>query len=126
MTTSALLVCAAVCAFAQANRPQFDVASVKLSTGPGAISVRPMPGGRLTATAPVKLLAMYAYGLQRSQIVGGPDWVNSDRYEIDAKADESADRARLLLMLQTLIEERFQMKAHREMRETQAYVLTAA
>ncbi len=43
------------------------------------MAVRPMPGGRLVATAPVKLLIMNAYGLQHSEIMGGPDWINSDR-----------------------------------------------
>ena len=88
------------------------------------MSVRSLPGGRLAATAPVKLLIMNAYGLQRSEIDGGPDWINNDRYEIDAKAEEdNADRARLMLMLQSLLEDRFQLRSHRETRETPVYAL---
>jgi len=87
------------------------------------MAVRPMPGGRLVATAPVKLLIMNAYGLQHSEIMGGPDWINSDRYEIDAKAEDNANRGRLMLMLQSLLEDRFQIRAHRETRETPVYAL---
>jgi uncharacterized protein (TIGR03435 family) len=75
------------------------------------------------ATAPVKLLIMYAYAFQRSQIVGGPEWINDDRYEIDAKAGENANREQLMAMLQSLLEDRFQMRVHRESRETSVYAL---
>jgi uncharacterized protein (TIGR03435 family) len=113
-----------VAVFAQsAERPKFEVASIKLSVEQRLMAVRPMPGGRLVATAPVKLLIMNAYGLQRSEIVGGPDWINTDRYEIEAKAEDNASRGRLMLMLQSLLEDRFQMRAHRETRESSAYVL---
>jgi len=116
---------AAGCLFAQsADRPKFEVASVKLAADQRVMFVRPMPGGRLTANAPVKLLAMNAYGLQRSEIAGGPDWINDDRYDIDAKAGDDADRARLMQMLQNLLEDRFQMRVHRESRETPVYLLS--
>jgi len=87
------------------------------------MAVSPMPGGRLVATAPVKLLIMNAYGFQYSEIVGGPDWVNADSYEIDAKAAGNADRSQVMLMLQSLLEDRFQMRVHRETRETLVYAL---
>lgn len=113
-----------VTVFAQsADRPKFEVASIKLSAEQRLIAVRPVPGGRLVATAPVKLLVMNAYGLQRSEIIGGPDWINTDRYEIEAKAEGNASRERLMLMLQSLLEDRFQMKAHRETRESPVYAL---
>jgi uncharacterized protein (TIGR03435 family) len=113
-----------VVAFAQsAERPKFEVASVKLLADRSPMAVRPMPGGRLVATAPVKLLIMNAYGFQYSEIVAGPDWINADSYEIDAKAADNADRARVMLMLQSLLEDRFQMRVHRETRETPVYAL---
>lgn len=105
------------------ERPKFEVASVKLLADRSPMAVRPMPGGRLAATAPVKLLIMNAYGFQYSEIVGGPGWIDADSYEIDAKAADSADRARVMLMLQSLLEDRFQMKVHRETRETPVYAL---
>jgi hypothetical protein len=44
------------------------------------MTVKDTPGGRLVANAPVKFLLMNSFGMQRSEIVGGPDWINSDRY----------------------------------------------
>ena len=111
-------------AFAQSGeRPQFEVASVKLSAEQSLIGVRSLPGGRLVATAPVKLLIMNAYALQRSQIIGGPEWINMDRYEIEAKSEGNTSRDRSMLMLQSLLEERFHLKTHRETRVAPAYVL---
>jgi uncharacterized protein (TIGR03435 family) len=57
--------------------------------------------------------------------VGGPGWIESERYEIEAKAEGTADRAQLFLMLQSLLEDRFQLKIHRETRELPTYSLVA-
>jgi len=106
-------------------RPKFEVASVKPSEGQGLQSVRPLPGG-LNADATVRRMMQNAYNLQPYQIAGGPDWVNSERFEVDAKAGGSASRAQLFLMLQSLLEERFQLRTHRETREMPVYALVAA
>src|SRR5579863_8985348 len=111
---------------AQAGAPRFEVASVKPSTEQRPMSVQAMPGGRLVATAPVKLLVVNAYGMQRSQIDGGPGWLNNDHYEIDAQAEGNSSRAELMVMLQGLLEDRFQLKVHREKREIPVYVLAGA
>src|SRR5215471_14622677 len=75
-----------------AVRPAFDVASVKRSSvGPGPIRIEALPGGRFVATnVTLRALIQYAYRLHPSQIIGGPAWLASDRYDIVAKAD-SAD-----------------------------------
>jgi uncharacterized protein (TIGR03435 family) len=106
------------------ERPKFEVASVKVSAEQGGMAVRDTPGGRLVANAPIKLLIMNAFGIQRSEIVGGPDWINRDRYQIEAKGESSSDRNQLMQMLQTLLQERFRMTTHREIRETPAFSLT--
>jgi uncharacterized protein (TIGR03435 family) len=114
----------ALASFGQpSERPKFEVASVKLASEPHPMAVRPMPGGRLVASAPLKLLIMNAYNLQRSEIIGGPEWVNDDRYDIEAKAADNASRSRLMLMLQSLLEDRFQMRIHHETRDTPLYAL---
>ncbi len=87
------------------------------------MSIRVMPGGRLVATAPLKLLIMKAYSMQYSRIIGGPDWINVDRFEIQAKAAQDANLAQAMLMLQNLLEDRFRMKVRRENRETPVYDL---
>ena len=67
-----------------------------------------------------------AYTVQPFQIVGGPDWINSERYAIDAKAAGNASRAQIFLMLQSLLEDRFQLKIHRETRELPVFDLVTA
>jgi bla regulator protein blaR1 len=110
---------------APAARPQFEVASIKPSPSFDRImSVRPLPA-RLTADATLQVLMQYAYGVQPFQLVGGPSWLTSDRYEIEAKADVSANRDQVFLMLQSLLEDRFHLKTHREMKELPVFTLVA-
>lgn len=108
-----------------AARPKFEVASIKPATQQRFMMVRPLPG-RLMADATVKLLMQNAYTAQPYQIVGGPAWIDSERYQIEAKAAGDADRAQLFLMLQSLLEDRFQLKIHRETRELPVYALVPA
>jgi uncharacterized protein (TIGR03435 family) len=89
------------------------------------MTVRPLPG-RLTADAPVRLLLQNAYSVQAFQIVGGPDWIDSDHYAIEAKAAGDPGRAQLFLMLQSLLEDRFHLQIHRDTRELPVYALVAA
>ena len=120
-----LFACGALLLAQSATRPAFAVASVKPSTEQRFQRVRPVPGG-LNADASLKMLIQNAYALQPYQIVGGPSWIESDHYQIDAKADGGATRDQILLMLQSLLEERFQLKVHRETRELPAYALAPA
>jgi uncharacterized protein (TIGR03435 family) len=64
-----------------------------------------------------------AYGIRRYQLVGAPDWVDSDRYNIRAKAAADVTREELMLMVQSLLAERFKLKVHRETREMPIYIL---
>ena len=80
MAAAMLLGITAFALFGQpAARPKFEVASIKPSQEQRFMMVRPLPG-RLTATAPVRLLMQNAYTVQPFQIVGGPAWINSERY----------------------------------------------
>ncbi|MBZ5631925.1 MAG: TIGR03435 family protein [Acidobacteriia bacterium] len=106
-------------------RPKFEVASIKPSQEPGPMTVRPLPG-RLTANATVKLLMQNAYTVHLFQILGGPDWINSERYEIEAKAAGNISRDQMFLMLESLLADRFQLKIHRETRDLPVYTLVAA
>jgi uncharacterized protein (TIGR03435 family) len=105
-----------------AARPQFEVASIKPSVSDGIMNVRPLPG-RLTGDASLQILMQYAYAIQPFQVVGGPSWLVSERYQIDAKADATAGRDRMFLMLQSLLEDRFQLKTHRDMKELPVFAL---
>ena len=109
----------------------FDVASVKPNTSGregGGMSPR---GDRLVATnVTLRSLMVYAFGplkglLMRQQIIGGPQWIDSDHFDIEAKLAgvQSIPPDQIRLMLQSLLEERFQLKFHREMRELPVYHL---
>jgi uncharacterized protein (TIGR03435 family) len=68
---------------------------------------------------------MLAYGIQDAQIVGGPSWLTTEKWDIEAKCENdrrNADETRR--MLRNLLEERFSLKAHRGVGERSVYVLT--
>ncbi|MGB9458991.1 MAG: M56 and DUF3738 domain-containing protein [Bryobacteraceae bacterium] len=127
--TAILLIITAVGLFGQSDAtPRFEVASVKRNiSAPTHMIVRPRPGGGLFAeNAPLIMLIENAYGVQAFQISGGPSWIQSDGYDIEAKGDAKASRAETFLMLRSLLEDRFQLKLHRETKELPVYALTAA
>jgi uncharacterized protein (TIGR03435 family) len=84
--------------------------------------------GRLTATnVTLKRCIMGAYGLGPNQIAGGPDWLDTDRFDIEAKSDRPEDGdGELMARLQTLLAERFKLAVHCETRTISAYVLEVA
>src|SRR5579863_6020017 len=95
--------------------PAFEVASItpcKPGTpappGEHAGMVRfTAPGGRFSATAiDLAYLFEWAYSIQPAQHSGGPSWMETDRYDIAAKAEGNPDDAEMKLMLQTLLAER--------------------
>jgi len=71
----------------------------------------------------LQVLIQYAYGVNSFQIVGGPNWLFTKRYQIEAAADTAANRDQIFLMLRTLLEDRFQLKIHREMKELPVFAL---
>ena len=122
---AALVAITAMAVVGQTARPKFEVASIKPTGSRGGGRMRPMPG-RLTASAPLRVLMEAAYHVQPFQIVGGPEWVESDGYAVDAKASGNPEHAQMMLMLQSLLEDRFQLRIHRESREMPVYALVPA
>jgi uncharacterized protein (TIGR03435 family) len=125
---TALLMVATICAAPQSNQPAFEVASVKAnkSGAPGG-SFGGRPGGQLVVTNnTVRNIVRNSYGLQDFQIVGGPDWMSTDRFDIIAKAASDAPPSEMLLMAQRLLADRFGLVAHRETREIDIYALVMA
>jgi uncharacterized protein (TIGR03435 family) len=105
----------------------FEVASVHLNRS-GSLNTRInlMDGGRLSITnASLKTLIRNAYGLQAFQFDGGPGWLDTDMYDIEAKTGrpEKISDAELPALLQSLLADRFHLKAHWESREATVYVL---
>lgn len=116
-------------AFAQNAPKTFEAATIKL-TPPDSrepLDIRFTPGGRLTVTnQPVRSLVTFAYGVQAWQIAGAPDWFETDRYDISAKADGDPGREEMLALFRALLEDRFRMRLHRETRDGSTYELTTA
>jgi len=108
----------------------FEVASIKLNTGggPGGTGmVRTLPGGRLTADAVLpRFFIQNAYGIRSYQIIGGPSWIESDHYDIQAKVEGNPSQDEFRLMMQRLLEDRFKLKAHRETRDLPVFELSPA
>src|SRR5262245_49789466 len=119
---------------------QFDAASVKPNTGgPGPTMIQMPPNGRVNiVNATARMLLRSAYRLQDYQIIGGPDWLNGDRFDIQASppADYKPEPPPPCagdcpltppqIMMQGLLADRFQLKTHRETRELPVYELTIA
>jgi uncharacterized protein (TIGR03435 family) len=127
-TAAMLVLTGFASAQSPAARPQFEVASVKPNTsGNGMTMIRPPVGGRFTATnARLKNLIGIAWKLQDYEISGGPAWINTDGYDVTAKAaDSNIGIDQLRPMLQSLLEDRFQLKVHRESKEVPVYALLA-
>ena len=137
MKRQALLIVAAVCCGqdkpAVQDKPAFDVASIKPNPGSpdGAISFNVAPSGRVTArNIDVWGLIRQAYRLRDSQIAGGPDWIRKRTFDLQAQpaagTPTPVPNERAMAMLQTLLEERFHLKWHRESRPSKAYGLIVA
>ena len=105
----------------------FDVASVK-PTAPderGGIVHQP-PGGQSYEAigAPLRTIMTVAYTVTDRQISGGPEWIDSERWNIEAKADRRGTSDELHAALARLLEDRFQLKIRHETRELPVYILT--
>jgi bla regulator protein blaR1 len=106
----------------------FEVASVKPNkSGDGRVMISMPPTGRYTATnVPARLMIQQSYGLQPFQIVGGPAWMTSDRFDIVAKAPDGFAPDQIRGMVRALLADRFKFKAHMETREMPIYALMLA
>jgi uncharacterized protein (TIGR03435 family) len=119
----------AACVSGAVHAQQFEVASVKpySASQSNRSSGGKSGNGRLTmSNVTLKRCIMGAYGMGPNQIVGGPAWLDSDRYEIVAKAEQPVGDAVLMTMLQSLLAERFKLAIHRETKAIPAYVLEVA
>jgi uncharacterized protein (TIGR03435 family) len=107
--------------------PAFDVSSVKLNKEGGPSSVRVTPGGMLAVTNNnLRNIIRNAWNITNDQIVDGPDWIDSDRFDITAKAPAPFKQEEARAMLQALLGERFGLKTHMETRELPVYLLVLA
>jgi len=142
MLKLALAVCLAgivtVAALAQQKDAAFEVASVKANkSGDSNGRLQGLPGGRVLATnMPVRPIITFAYQVAGYQLIGGPGWLTTDRYDLNAKMEDNASATPAVpganapnpmqLALQRLLEDRFKLKVHHETREMDIYALVLA
>jgi uncharacterized protein (TIGR03435 family) len=127
-TTVALVLAIAAHAQSQsAPRTEFEVVSVKPGdpADPNS-SVRTTPGGLQMRNTTLKNLVRSAYGLNEYQLEGGPKWIDSARFNVDAKLPAGAPRGEIPLMIQVLLADRFHLRFHRVTKTLQEYALVVA
>ena len=112
------------------TQPSFEVASVKRvrDFNPIATMNGDIAHGRLTLNnAHIKQMIAVAYEIQGVRIEGGPGWIGSEQFQIDARAEdpETPDK-QVRVMLQSLLEERFHLKIHRETKLLSSFTLRTA
>ena len=118
--------------------PSYDVVSVKPNNAPGiTLMGGDSPGAFRATNASVNGLIMAAYNVASFQISGEPQWAHSRTFDVEAKADQATTtalaalpfaerRTRNMLMLQSLLADRFKLRVHHESRETSVYALVPA
>ena len=111
-----------------ATRPAFDSVSIKVNKsgdGPGVLGTK--PGGRFVGTnAPLGMLIDLAYHLGPQQRIGGPDWIDSERFDIEAKIGSNSSGADLRSMEQAMLADRFGLIVHHETRPIAVYALVVS
>ena len=116
-------------AVAQTTPPAaFEAASIKPSAPDARNTMIAMPpGGRLEiGNMTLKEMIASAYRIQTYQISGGPAWLDSIHYDISAKSGKELKRDDVLLMLQSLLIDRFHLAIRREVRQLPVYALVLA
>lgn len=102
----------------------FEVASIKVSKAPpGGHDADSNIGSIRMRNFTLRQCIQLAYHVNESQVLGGPKWLDSDRYDVDAKSAGTARDPELMAMLQTLLAERFQLTFHRDARTFPGYAL---
>lgn len=111
---------------ANAN-PSFEVATIKPSKPGEPGKLITVQGTRFrTVNFTLLDLIKFAYGVQEKQVIGGPKWISSDKFDIQAEPNVpgTPDAEQLKSMVQKFMADRFGLKFHRETKTMSAYVLT--
>ena len=112
---------------AQPQKPHIEVASIKPNdAGPRGSNSTNTEHGTLTATnVTLRSLILLAYNLSDYELIGGPEWVGTATFDIQAKSDADPNaKPNPRGLIQALVEDRFQLRTHRETRELPVFLLT--
>jgi uncharacterized protein (TIGR03435 family) len=113
---------------ADRSSTEFEVASIKPNlSGSGRSGSSMPPRGIFRGTnLTLRQLIVTAYRVRTFQVVAGPDWIDNDRFDLQARASDDAMPDQMPVMLQALLAERFGLAFHREVREQPVYALVMA
>ena len=106
-----------------ADAPTFDVASIKPNATPGRRGGGGGPGRVTMVGMPARQLIAQAYEIHDSQIIGGPDWLGSQGYDINATMNGTPSPEGRRMLMKTLLRDRFKLAFHTEKREMPIYAL---
>jgi bla regulator protein blaR1 len=122
------VIVSAIVLDAQSPKPRFEVASVRQHLNGGlGYSNHPRPGGAYDAgNVPLRVLIEFGYEIPTYQLVGGPGWLDTHRFDIAARAGRDVPLTEVRLMMQSLLEERFKLVVRREQREMPHFALVKA
>jgi uncharacterized protein (TIGR03435 family) len=131
-TAPVLALCVAVTGSTPAAQspasPPFEVASIKRSLAAdddGSIGAQ--PNGRFVVrNVPLRFIIQVVHEVPAFRLTGGPDWIDSERYDIQAKADEAVPEAQLHAMMRALLAERFKLALHTEAHPVAGFALVRA
>ena len=129
----ALLCSADATAQNAVGRRTFEVVSVRPSA-PKGIGIAVISGARegdrwRSANVTLRLLIHSGYGTEfpmTGQIIGGPDWMDSDRFDVTGSMPAGTTAAEMTAMVQSMLADRFRLSVHREERELPVYALRVA
>jgi uncharacterized protein (TIGR03435 family) len=103
----------------------FEVADVKINrSGETRMAVDFQGGGKLSMrNVPIKVLILFAYHVRAEGVEGWPNWFESDRFDVVAKAAQTTPPDDLRRMLQALLAERFKLLVHTDQKVMPAFAL---
>lgn len=111
------------------NAPvKFEAVSIKANISQiNQVAIQTPPGRFRAIAVSVKLLIQTAYGVKDPEIIGGPAWITSDRFDIEAtRPDATPEQSQITTLLQALLADRFQLKTHHETRDLDVFELSVA
>jgi uncharacterized protein (TIGR03435 family) len=124
---TAVVLASAPIVSAQAPRAAFEVASVKKLEKPAPFAAGSSRGTVYARTnVTLASLAQFAYNVQDFELIGGPDWIRRDQFEIQGRASREMTFEEMRPLVQSLLEDRFKLVVRREQREMRRAELTLA
>jgi uncharacterized protein (TIGR03435 family) len=110
-----------------AQAPTFDAVSIKVNkSGDQGARFGGRPGGIEVRNNTLRNIVRNVWNLNNLQIVGGPDWINEDRFDILATAAGNPTPPQMMEMAKTMLADRFKLKVHTETRQLPIYALVLA